>query len=274
MYWNYLAIICLVCAVLCAVGFYKYVYFLSIGYGLAIAGGGITILIMALRNGWAGNVTFLLVLQTLLFLAYGIRLSGFLLVREIKNAAYRKTLKEVTGNDKKIPVFVSISIWICVAILYTAQVSPMLFRYANGSKDVVVPVIGMMISALGLCLESEADKQKSLQKKENPEMVATKGLYKMVRCPNYLGEIIFWSGVLLAGVTTYQGIGQHLTAIIAYICIVYIMFNGAQRLEKRQMARYGNDKEYVTYANNTPIIIPFLPVYHLNKQPGYVILSR
>ena len=75
MYWNYLAIICLVCAVLCAVGFYKYVYFLSIGYGLAIAGGGITILILALRNGWAGNVTFLLVLQTLLFLAYGIRLS-------------------------------------------------------------------------------------------------------------------------------------------------------------------------------------------------------
>ena len=33
-------------------------------------------------------------------------------------------------------------------------------------------------------------------------------------------------------------------AVISYICIVYIMFNGAQRLEKRQMARYGNDPEY------------------------------
>ncbi|MBO6239773.1 MAG: DUF1295 domain-containing protein [Butyrivibrio sp.] len=266
MYFNYLAIICLVCAVLCAVGFYKYVYFLSIGYGFAIAGGGLTVLIIALKNGLAQGVTWLLVLQTVLFLAYGARLSGFLLVREIKNAAYRKTLKEATGNDKKIPVFVSVSIWVCVAVLYTAQVSPMLFRYANGSKDAVIPVIGIIISVCGLCLESLADKQKSEQKKVNPNMVATEGLYKMVRCPNYLGEIIFWTGVFISGVTTYTGIGQWLMAIIAYICIVYIMFNGAQRLEKRQMARYGNDKAYNAYADRTPIIIPFLPIYHLNKK--------
>ena len=266
MYWNSLLIICLVCAVLSAVGFYKYVYFLSIGYGFAIAGGGITILIMSLKYGWSEGVVVLAILQAALFLAYGVRLSGFLLIREIKNAAYRKTLKEATGNDKKIPVFVSISIWVFVAILYTAQVSPMLFRYANGSKDVIVPVIGMLISVFGLCLESLADKQKSDQKKERPDMVATKGLYKIVRCPNYLGEIIFWTGVFVAGITTYQGLGQWLMAIIAYVCIVYIMFNGAQRLEKRQMARYGNDAAYNHYADKTPIILPFIPIYHLNKK--------
>lgn len=266
MYWNSLLIICLVCAVLSAVGFYKYVYFLSIGYGFAIAGGGITILIMSLKYGWSEGVGVLAILQAALFLAYGARLSGFLLIREIKNAAYRKTLKEATGNDKKIPVFVSISIWVFVAILYTAQVSPMLFRYANGSKDVLVPVIGMLISVFGLGLESLADKQKSDQKKERPDMVATKGLYKIVRCPNYLGEIIFWTGVFVAGITTYQGLGQWLMAIIAYVCIVYIMFNGAQRLEKRQMARYGNDAAYNHYADKTPIILPFIPIYHLNKK--------
>ena len=40
----------------------------------------------------------------------------------------------------------------------------------------------------------------------------------------------------------------------------------AQRLEKRQMERYGKSKEYNEYANKTPIIIPLLPIYHLNKQ--------
>ena len=55
-------------------------------------------------------------------------------------------------------------------------------------------------------------------------------------------------------------------AIIAYICIVFIMFNGAQRLEKRQMGRYGDDPEYNAYADKTPIIIPLLPIYHLNKK--------
>ena len=266
MGWEFLGIILAVCAVLCAVGFYKFVYFLSIGYGFAIAGGGITVLILALANGWAKGVEWLAVLQMLLFLAYGIRLSGFLLVREIKNASYRKTLKEATGNDKKMPVFVLATIWICVAVLYTAQLSPMLYRYYNGSTDVVLPVIGIVISALGLVLESAADSQKSAQKKLNPNMVATQGLYKIVRCPNYLGEIIFWTGVFVAGISTYQGAGQWIIAVIAYICIVFIMFNGAQRLEKRQMGRYGSDPAYKEYADKTPIIIPLLPIYHLNKQ--------
>ncbi len=266
MLWNELLIVCIVCALLCAVGFYKFVYFLSIGYGFAIAGGGITVLVLSIMNGRTDGVLWLAILQTLLFIAYGARLSGFLLVREIKNAAYQKTLKEEIGADKKIPIFVSVAIWVTVAILYTAQVSPMLYRYANGSKDVVVPLIGILISVSGLILESAADRQKTAQKKENPKMVATKGLYKIVRCPNYLGEIIFWTGVLIAGITTYTGIGQWLMAILAYVSIVYVMFNGAQRLEKRQMARYGNDKEYNDYADKTPIIIPFLPIYHLNKK--------
>ena len=264
MPWSLLGIIAIVCAVLCAVGFYKFVYFLSIGYGFAVAGGGIAILVMALINPTAAPLWVLLA-QAALFLAYGIRLSGFLLVREIKSASYKKTFKEVSG-EKRPPIFVLVAIWVSVTALYTAQVSPMLFRYDNGSDDFIVPVIGFVVSILGLVLEAVADNQKSAQKKERPDMVATKGLYKMCRCPNYLGEIIFWTGVFVSGVTTYAGVGQWITAVLAYICIVYIMFNGAQRLEKRQMARYGNDKEYNEYADKTPIIIPLLPIYHLNKK--------
>ena len=50
MPWSLLGIILAVCAVLCAVGFYKFVYFLSIGYGFAVAGGGIAILVMYFIN--------------------------------------------------------------------------------------------------------------------------------------------------------------------------------------------------------------------------------
>jgi steroid 5-alpha reductase family enzyme len=132
--------------------------------------------------------------------------------------------------------------------------------------DIILPIIGFAISVFGLVLESVADKQKSAQKKANPGMVATKGLYKIVRCPNYLGEITFWTGVFVSGITAYATIGQWITAALAYVCIVYIMFNGAQRLEKRQMARYGATEEYNNYANKTPIIIPLLPIYHLNKK--------
>ncbi len=269
MPWSLLGILLAVCAVLCAVGFYKFVYFLSIGYGFAVAGGGIAVLVMYLINPTA-TPWWIVVASATLFVAYGIRLSGFLLVRELKNVSFRKTdvAKDTLAknNEKKMPIFVLATIWVSVAILYTAQVSPMLFRYDNAATDYIVPVIGFAVSVFGLILESVADNQKSAQKKENPNMVATKGLYKIVRCPNYFGEIIFWTGVFISGITAYANVGQWITAVLAYVCIVYIMFNGAQRLEKRQMARYGDNKEYNDYADKTPIIIPLLPIYHLNKK--------
>ena len=43
------------------------------------------------------------------------------------------------------------------------------------------------------------------------------------------------------------------------------MFNGPERMEKRQMKQYGDKEEYKAYADSTPIILPFIPIYHLNK---------
>ncbi len=269
MPWGLLGILLAVCGVMCAVGFYKFVYFLSIGYGFAIAGGGIAVFIMYLVNPTATPL-FLVLLQLALFLLYGARLSGFLLARELRNASYKKTdVAKSTlskNTEKKMPVFVLVTIWIAVSVLYVAQVSPMLFRIVNESTDVVLPLVGIAISVFGIVLESAADAQKSAQKKERPDMVATQGLYRIVRCPNYLGEIIFWTGVFVSGITTYTGVGQWIVAILAYVSIVYIMFNGAQRLEKRQMKRYGDNEEYNTYANKTPILLPLVPIYHLNKK--------
>lgn len=266
MYWNLLLILCIVSLVCCCIGFKKFVYFLSVGYGFAVAGIGIAILVLAIVNHWSVPL-WLVIIQAALFVAYGARLSGFLLAREIKNASYRKVLKEATKEDeKKMPFFLLFFIWIFCGALYVAQCSPVLFRAANQSTDLVCPLIGIGISVIGLILESLADRQKSAQKKERPDMVAMKGLYKLTRCPNYWGEITFWTGVFVAGISTYNCVGQWIMAVVGYICIFYIMVNGAQRLEKRQDARYGENPEYLEYIHKTPILLPFLPIYRLNKD--------
>ncbi len=269
MSWSLLGIIYAVTAVLSSIGFYKFVYFLSIGYGLAVLGGGITVFVIYMTSN-SPSPLFIITLEMLLFVIYGSRLSLFLIYRERKNAQFRKTdvCKDTLSknSEKKMPFFVLLVIWIFVSALYTMQVSPMLFRVVNGKKDILVPIIGMAVSITGIILESVADSQKSKQKKQRPDMVATKGLYRMVRCPNYFGEITFWTGVFISGITAYDRAGEWIMAVIAYISIVYIMFNGAQRLEKRQMKRYKDNKEYTSYADSTPIIIPLLPVYHLNKK--------
>ena len=266
MHFELLWIILVVSLVLTTIGFYKFVYFLSIGYGFAVAGGGIATLVMALVAPTETPI-WITVIQAALFVVYGARLSGFLLVREFKDIAFKKTevFKEtLTKNDKKMPIPVLACIWIFTSILYTLQVSPVFYRYANGSTDWVVPVIGMVVSIGGIVLEAVADKQKSEQKKENPKFVATKGLYKIVRCPNYLGEITFWTGVFISSVTALNHWAQWVFAIFAYIAIVFIMFNGAQRLERRQKARLADDPAYLEYASKTPIIIPLVPLYTLD----------
>lgn len=261
MNWTQLAIITVVTALSSIMGFYKFVYFLSIGYGFAIFTGGITILIM---DAVANTLDFVTILQALLFISYGARLSIFLIIREMKNLSYRKTLKEASGKEP--PVFVKFFIWIFCAFLYTAQLSPMLFRINTQDRALILPLCGIVISSVGLFLEAISDNQKTKQKKVRPDMVATEGLFKIVRCPNYFGEIVFWTGVFVSGLSSYESVGMWIIAICAYISICYIMFNGAERLEKRQEKRYGENAEYRAYAENTKLIIPFLPIYSLNKK--------
>lgn len=261
--WTHLGIFFALSLLVCLCGFKKYVYFMSIGYGFSVAVIGAAMAVMGLM-GIYGTLSLAHYVQFALFVIYGFRLSGFLLIREIKNAAYRKTLAEATGSE--VPMFVKFFMWLTMGVLYVAQTSGVAFRLFNEAGSSAIQWMGIAISAFGIILEAIADKQKSAQKAKRPDMVATEQLYKIVRCPNYFGEILFWTGVTVSALDCLMGVGQWITVIIAYILIVFIMFNGAQRLEKRQMARYGNNPEYKAYADKTPIIIPLLPVYHLNKQ--------
>ena len=259
---QYFWIILTVSALGCCIGFKNFIWFLSVGYGLSVSLIAVSIAVLAIAGGSA-SLPFLL-LCCVLF-AYGLRLGLFLLIRELKNKNYRKTLKEATGGtEKKMPYPVLIIMWLMVAFLYYMQTSGLFYRYANGAsgKTDACIIIGLLISLAGFIVEAAADAQKTAQKKENPKMVATKGLYRLCRCPNYFGEILVWTGVFVSGIPVYQG-GQWVIAILGYILIVYIMFNGAKRLETRQTKRCWKMKEYRDYVDKTPIIIPFLPVYHL-----------
>lgn len=259
-------ILLVVCAVLSAVGFYKFVYFLSVGYGFAVSGAGVAILILygASMSPWGWVLCALL-------LVYGICLGGFLLWRELRSASYRKTLHDATGGDKPIPLFVKIVIWLCVAVMYVTQVSPVFYRAVNGDDGGVAAIVGALIMVVALVLESCADRQKSAAKKENPHRFCDRGLYKLVRCPNYLGEVLFWTGVLISGAGALCGWVQWLVAAVGYLLIVYVMFSGAKRLEVRQNKNYGDDPAYRAYVEKTPILFPFIPLYHLTDVKFIVV---
>ncbi len=257
-----------VAALLSAIGFYKFVYFLSVGYGFAVAGIAIAIMVMS----WTGFIPACGVCEyVLLFLLilYGARLSGFLLYRDIKSASYKKAVgKSNEAADKKMPIFVKITIWICVIALYVAETSPIAYRAIQGniytltgdSLDLIFPIIGAVIMAFALTLETLADHQKSKAKKVNPRRFVDTGLYRYVRCPNYLGEILFWTGVFLSGINVYAYWWQWVIAIVGWLCLIYVMLSGAKRLDKRQNKNYGEDPEFQAYVKKTPILMRLIPV--------------
>ncbi len=252
----------------CCIGFKKFIWFLSIGYGLGILCIGVAMFILALCAGVNLISALPFYLMCLVLVVYGARLGLFLLFREMKNASYKKTLDTVAKTDKKTPIFVSISMWIMNSFLFFAQASGLYYRAFNGKavdciKDPVMWV-GLVISVIGVVLEAVADAQKSKEKKENPHMAATKGVFKLCRCPNYFGEMLVWTGVLVSAVNVLNTFGEWFVVLLGWVLICYIMINGAQRLEKRHVKNYGTNPEYVAYARKTPIIIPFIPLYNLN----------
>lgn len=249
----------IICLIVSSIGFYKYVYFISLGYGFSIAVMAIYMLINI------NTPSIINILLCLLLLCYGCRLGGYLLLREIKSSSYRKTMKKEIKDGKNMKLYIKASIWISCALLYICQVSPIYFRIAQNNPLDILSIVGLIIMISGITIESIADLQKSKAKKENPNRFCDKGLYKIVRCPNYLGEILLWTGVFISGIKVYSNIIQLLIALIGYLCIVYIMFGGARRLEIRQNRNYGKDKEYQNYIKSTPIIIPFIPLYSVEK---------
>ncbi|MCI5666528.1 MAG: DUF1295 domain-containing protein, partial [Spirochaetia bacterium] len=72
---------------------------------------------------------------------------------------------------------------------------------------------------LGLFLESFADYTKNNFKKANPKRFCDVGVFKLVRCPNYLGEVLIWTGVFVSGVTVFSGVWQWVAAIFGWVCI-------------------------------------------------------
>lgn len=261
---GYLWILLAVSLLVSAVGWKYYVYFFSIGYGFGIAA---LALVIALLFGL--HLTPATTAMCLVLILYGCRLGGYLLIREKKSAAYRKILFDPLVQEKK-PVKVIIAIWVACSLLYVGEVSPVAFRLANAAPDNVWAWIGLAMMVLGFALEAIADAQKTAAKKVNPKRFVDTGLYRIVRCPNYLGEVVLWTGCFISAIGAGLNGWQWLIAALGYIGILFVMFSGARRLELRQIKTYGEDEEFQKYSSKTPILLPLVPIYSLAKYKWLV----
>jgi steroid 5-alpha reductase family enzyme len=260
---NYLLILLAVSLAVSGLGWIYFIYFFSIGYGFGVSALAVTLAIV-----FKDVLTLPTALLCAVMFIFGCRLGLYLLTREKRSTEYRKILYGPDAAKKK-PLFVVIVVWIFCALLYVGQVSPVAFYLANSAEGAPVNEvwtwIGAVMMAIGVLLESVADAQKKAAKKINPKKFVTTGLYKVVRCPNYLGELVIWTGSFIVCFGACCSVWQWIIAAIGYIGIVYVMFSGARRLEVRQAVTYGADPEFQEYIKKTPILLPFVPIYSVAK---------
>ena len=239
----------IVAAIGCCMGFKEFVWFMSVGYGFAVMCIGAYLLILGLIKGY---LTVATAIMCALFVIYGYRLGGYILKRELTNAT------------RAMPIPGSLFMWAFSMWLYTAETSSVTYRIINQSKDNVFAWIGLVIMAVAIVGEATADMQKSAAKKVNPKRFCDTGLYKIVRCPNYFCEVLFWCGVTVSGIGSVRG-KQWIMVLVAFVLITYVMYNSASRLELRHEKTYGLDKEYQRYSATVPLLFPFSKQYHSMK---------
>lgn len=115
----------------------------------------------------------------------------------------------------------------------------------------IVSLIGCLIMLVGILLEyiSDTTMHVFLRKKNKKGKTCNIGIWKYSRHPNYLGELLFWFGIMLAYILTcpetwYYGIGS-----IGIDCV--FIFASIPLMEKHNLSRR---KDYEKYRKETSIL--------------------
>ena len=117
-----------ICMLVSAIGFKNYVWFISLGYGFSIAAEGAAMLIL-----YGKTLTLGTIICCALFIIYGMRLGGYLAIRELGSSSYKKNMKGEIKEGSTVPFGVKIAIWVTCALLYVTQIGGVFYRMANAA---------------------------------------------------------------------------------------------------------------------------------------------
>lgn len=121
--------------------------------------------------------------------------------------------------------------------------------------------LGTIIWIAGFALEVIADRQKSAFRADpaNEGQFISTGLWSWSRHPNYLGEIMLWTGIAIIALPVMQGwqYAALISPVFVYVLLNYV--SGVSMLERQGKKRWGNDPAYQEYLANTPVLFMSRP---------------
>jgi steroid 5-alpha reductase family enzyme len=221
--------------------------------------GGLTYLAVVGFSLWAGSQSETPSLRelivSLLVVIWSLRLSFFLYLR------IHRTGKDGRFDQLKISPIRFLVPWTLQGlwVFLTMIVVIVINSQADSAPALEIwDYIGLSIWILGFGIETIADNQKTVFNTEpnNQGKWIDSGLWSYSRHPNYLGEIILWTGIAFFGISCFTGLERVAWISPIFIYILLTKVSGTPILDKRALEKWGDDPEYQKYRDNTPALIP------------------
>lgn len=123
-----------------------------------------------------------------------------------------------------------------------------------------IELAGTLVFLVGFATEVVADRQKSRFRAEpaNAERFITTGLWARSRHPNYLGEIVLWTGIALVASPALSGWRCSTLVSPFFVHLLLTRISGIPLLESSARRRWGSDPAYCAYLERTPRLWPRL----------------
>ena len=214
----------------------------------------ISIVLYVLLSSTDGIINYGNIIVSCLIIMWTLRLGAFLYTR-IKKAGEDKRFREIKKSFSWFFMAFTISgMWVSICAICA------LTGISNEIELTGVTYIGIVIFIIGFALEIISDNQKTNFKKieHNKDKFITTGLWKYSRHPNYLGEIILWTGVAIISYSSLEVYQMFtlISPIFTYLLLVNV--SGINLLEKSGEKKWGHLDSYKSYKENTPRLIGFL----------------
>lgn len=196
------------------------------------------------------------VIQTGCVTTWGVRLGSYLFTRILRDG-HDSRFDKVRGNPKVFFIYWTIQgVWVFLTLLPTIILNTKRTDVELGWRD----YLGWGLWTLGFLLEATADRQKSVFRSDpaNKGKWISSGLWSLCRHPNYLGEILLWTGLFLPASSVMKG--WEFSSAVSPFFVAYLLLrvSGIPLLDKQALKRWGENLAYQRYRQKTAKLIPYI----------------
>ena len=221
--------------------------------------GGLTYLVVVGFSLWAGSLSEAPSLRefivSFLVVIWALRLSSFLYFR-IHRTGKDGRFDQLKASPVRFLVPWTIQgLWVFLTMIVVLVINS---QAGSAPEMGAWDVMGLSVWLLGFSVVVVADNQKSAFNKDpdNQGKWIDSGLWSYSRHPNYLGEILLWTGIACFGVPCFTGLERVAWISPVFVFLLLTKLSGIPILDKRALEKWGDDEEYQTYRENTPALLP------------------